>query len=74
MTKKILSLVTGAAAVLGSATASLAALTAEQQAVVDSTTTLVTDMTGVAWAFVLTITGAIVGIGIFKKFFKKGVQ
>lgn len=49
---------------------SFAALTVDQQAVVTATDTMIADMTTTAWSFVLAVLGALVGIKVFKKFFR----
>lgn len=53
---------------LASAGTASAALTVDQQAAVDAIGVFVTDMTTVAWSFVLTITGALIAIKLYKKF------
>ena len=73
--KRICGAISGAAlAVAVTATNSLAALTAEQQAIVDATDTLISDMQGNAWKWVLAISGTLVMIGIFKKFLFRGTS
>lgn len=50
----------------------MAALTADQQAAVDSITTFIADMSTVAWGFVLSVTGVLIAIKLFKKFTRSG--
>ena len=54
-------------AVVATAGNAIAALSVDQQAVVTGIETLYTDMTTVAWGFVLTVTTLFLGIKIFKK-------
>jgi len=56
------------------ATSAFAVLSVDQQAAVDATALLVTDLTAMAWTFVLSVMGALVGIKLFKKFFGKSTS
>lgn len=47
-----------------------AALSIEQQAVVDSITALITDLTSMAWTLVLSVTGTLIALKLFKRFAK----
>ena len=68
MFSKVKKIVVGALAVIGlGASNAMAALSVDQQAVVTGIETLYTDMTTVAWGFVLTVTTLFLGIKIFKK-------
>jgi len=71
---KIKAIILSLAMVLLAVGVSFAALSAEQTAVVTATTTLVTDLTSMAWTFVLSVMGALVGIKLFKKFFGKSTS
>lgn len=50
---------------------SFAALSTEQQAVVTATEGMISDFTAMMWGLVLLVTGGIVGVKLFKKFFFK---
>ena len=56
------------------ASSAFAALSVDQQAAVDATTLLVTDLTAMAWTFILSVMGALVGMKLFKKFFGKSTS
>lgn len=56
------------------ASVSFGALSIDQQAVVDATDTMISDMTTVAWGFVLAVSGALVAIKVFKKFLNRGTS
>lgn len=57
--------------VLASFGYSHAALSLDQQAVVDGINTMITDLTTVAWAMVLAILTVMIGIKLVKKFLGK---
>ena len=59
------------ASVMASTGTALAELTTEQQAVVTNVTTMISDLTTVAWSLVLSLVGLFVGIKLFKKVFGK---
>lgn len=58
-------------AVVMAATSAHAALTTDQQAAVDSIQNLISDLSSAAWSITLAVSGVLIGIGLYKKFFHK---
>ena len=71
--RKAKSVLLALALVMLSASVSMAALSVDQTAVVTEMSTLITDLIAMAWTFILSVPGAMAGIGLFKKYFRKSV-